>query len=457
MLVKLPSPGRTAKSNEPTWSWRQFWDHEAEELAKDDTKTPLHMDALIADVTHLLSLQIPELRKLWGAVALEWATTCAIRHVACRSFQVFRLLKPAHPMLGEILVRLSTTASEDEPDSQIFAQEILYTLKSVVSSIEEGPRFVQLPQLVWAAVAMLGSAHEAEVVEAISVFTGAVDVMSKASPAAQGAVETARPASLPASIDLVRDTIQRGMRSSKVYGPTWSFVQLLTASPLATSLLCPFKLALPLIYATTIVHGLQAMELGKVSTELETHANAVAAQCEKAGQIGISRLMASLARNRFRTKDDFIRQAISNVAEYFTASDRVDIFLLYLGQLLNPTQWIRARTLTMLKSLVKLPPNCPEHEVRLLANNILITPRPAPPSILDKVGGIGAKMSWRVTGLACYENRVWAACVQNACSPVPVSTCALTFPRTPCRKWPTNWKCRLKKPLSVPCSCRNTA
>ncbi|EMD00345.1 hypothetical protein BAUCODRAFT_30827 [Baudoinia panamericana UAMH 10762] len=67
-----------------------------------------------------------------------------------------------------------------------------------------------------------------------------------------------------------------------------------------------------------------------------------------------------------------------------------------------------------LKTLVKLPPNCPDHEVKHLANNILITPRPAPHSILDKVGGIGAKLSWRVTGIANLENRVWAARVEPA-------------------------------------------
>ncbi|KAK3704515.1 hypothetical protein LTR37_013798 [Vermiconidia calcicola] len=70
---------------------------------------------------------------------------------------------------------------------------------------------------------------------------------------------------------------------------------------------------------------------------------------------------------------------------------------------------ISASDIERVKSLIKLPANCPEHEVKYLANNILITPRPAPRSILDKVGGIGAKMTWRVTGLACHENRVWAA------------------------------------------------
>ncbi|SMR60667.1 unnamed protein product [Zymoseptoria tritici ST99CH_1E4] len=67
-----------------------------------------------------------------------------------------------------------------------------------------------------------------------------------------------------------------------------------------------------------------------------------------------------------------------------------------------------------LRSLIRLPSNCPEHEIRPLANNILITPRPAPRSILDKVGGIGAKMTWKVTGLAVHESRVWAARVDPA-------------------------------------------
>lgn len=78
----------------------------------------------------------------------------------------------------------------------------------------------------------------------------------------------------------------------------------------------------------------------------------------------------------------------------------------YTGYLINQPD------VEKLRSLVKPPANCPEHELRFLANNILITPRPAPPSILEKVGGIGAKTSWKVTGIAVHENRVWAARVQ---------------------------------------------
>ncbi|OJJ79703.1 rRNA 2'-O-methyltransferase fibrillarin-like protein [Aspergillus glaucus CBS 516.65] len=61
-----------------------------------------------------------------------------------------------------------------------------------------------------------------------------------------------------------------------------------------------------------------------------------------------------------------------------------------------------------------LLPNLPHgladsNDLKYMANSILITPRPAPRSILDKVGGMGKKLSWQVTGTAVYENRVWAA------------------------------------------------
>ncbi|PGH19302.1 hypothetical protein AJ80_04055 [Polytolypa hystricis UAMH7299] len=56
-------------------------------------------------------------------------------------------------------------------------------------------------------------------------------------------------------------------------------------------------------------------------------------------------------------------------------------------------------------------------DIKVMANNVLITPRPAPRSILDKVGGIGKTVKWRVTGTAAFDNRIWAARV----APIPDS------------------------------------
>ncbi|KAI9723688.1 MAG: hypothetical protein M1812_000988 [Candelaria pacifica] len=83
--------------------------------------------------------------------------------------------------------------------------------------------------------------------------------------------------------------------------------------------------------------------------------------------------------------------------------------IFYTGYIISPLDT------TNLLSLINLPTQLPDNEVKILANNILITPRPCPRSILDKVGGIGKKFTWQVTGTAVFENKVWAARV----SPVP--------------------------------------
>lgn len=68
-----------------------------------------------------------------------------------------------------------------------------------------------------------------------------------------------------------------------------------------------------------------------------------------------------------------------------------------------------------LLTLAQIPKNMPETEMKFLGNSVLITPRPCPRSILDKVGGMGSKTTWEVTGTAVFENKIWAACVR----PVP--------------------------------------
>ena len=79
---------------------------------------------------------------------------------------------------------------------------------------------------------------------------------------------------------------------------------------------------------------------------------------------------------------------------------------------------IPAQVTEKLLSLVSLPQSTPRDDVRHLANSILITPKPCPRSILEKVGGIGAKVRWKVTGISCFENKLWAARVE----PVPKTT-----------------------------------
>ena len=80
-----------------------------------------------------------------------------------------------------------------------------------------------------------------------------------------------------------------------------------------------------------------------------------------------------------------------------------------------------------LAQLVNTPPTASKDSIQILANSVLITPRPAPHHILEKIGGMGAHMRWRVTGLSVFENRIWAAKVE----PVPAGKVYHTDNPTP--------------------------
>jgi uncharacterized membrane protein YgcG len=95
--------------------------------------------------------------------------------------------------------------------------------------------------------------------------------------------------------------------------------------------------------------------------------------------------------------------------------------IFYTGYLIDPA------TTEKLLNLIQLPPSTPDGEIKFLANNLLITPRPAPKSILKKVGGIGAKMTWEVIGTAVLENKIWAALLK----PVPETAKFYTENRQP--------------------------
>jgi hypothetical protein len=104
-----------------------------------------------------------------------------------------------------------------------------------------------------------------------------------------------------------------------------------------------------------------------------------------------------------------------------TVPHKITRSILYTGYLIRPTDSAR------LLSLLTLPKDCDPNDIRNLANNILIAPRPAAPHILKRVGGIGAQQRWRVTGYAHMSNRVWAARVE----PRPPNSVVYTENRTP--------------------------
>lgn len=62
---------------------------------------------------------------------------------------------------------------------------------------------------------------------------------------------------------------------------------------------------------------------------------------------------------------------------------------------------------TVLKPM--LAPNYVDSDIKIMATNILITPRPAAKTLLQSIGGIGKSVKWQVTGTAILDQKIWAA------------------------------------------------
>lgn len=76
---------------------------------------------------------------------------------------------------------------------------------------------------------------------------------------------------------------------------------------------------------------------------------------------------------------------------------------LYFGYLISQIDSAR------LISLCNVPPHLIDSgEVRFMASSILIAPFHPRKDLLNKVGGRGKKVTWQVSGIAKYEDRIWA-------------------------------------------------
>ena len=123
---------------------RVVWIYEESNRASEDDdgqRIPAGMNYLANEVVKVFSVAYPTIQQDWARTALLWATSCQIRHLACRSFQIFRCIPtPMGPtMLGDMLARLQNTIAADDIDVQTFSMEILtmhcakYTKKSAHS------------------------------------------------------------------------------------------------------------------------------------------------------------------------------------------------------------------------------------------------------------------------------------------------------------------------------------
>ncbi|KAG0141238.1 hypothetical protein CROQUDRAFT_99015 [Cronartium quercuum f. sp. fusiforme G11] len=351
-----PLPSDDLSEKEP---WRTFWDFEESGSSRRHRKVlPTNLEYLVEEISQLTSFFLPSFCKQWAKVAIEWATQCPVRHVACRSLQVLRVLGlPVDSnLLAELLIRLSNTASDPSQDIQLFALEVLTTLSACVKvqNVNQTP----FAQLFWTGVSCLETANELEFLEATDLLRSILEPLDDSNCFE---IAGSRPTTWSADGGPIRLLVTKGLRSSQLCQPSWSLIRQLLSLPESCRIVDWTNGGCALLYAACLPWCLHILETGVMQYEMDDIAMRLAHLTSSMGMDGLSRMMVSFAKRRFRTNDDFLRQAVNGIREYFLPLFAPDILVLYFGFLLNPLDWLRIKTFAVLKVYVKMiDPNSQE-------------------------------------------------------------------------------------------------
>jgi hypothetical protein len=103
------------------------------------------------------------------------------------------------------------------------------------------------------------------------------------------------------------------------------------------------------LYTAALPWLLHANDTTPLSESIITLATDIGRIAEAEGKPSIARIMTSFAKGRFRTKDDFLRQAVGCLREHFLAGHAFDVITNLLAFTLNSRDWMREKTMQVLK------------------------------------------------------------------------------------------------------------
>lgn len=219
-----------SNSSQIAWSYNDA-------TSKDQTllthnKVPEGMSHLAQQVIALFSNTFVNFSDAWAKEALHWASVCPVRHLACRSFQVFRCIpfKLDGVLLSDMLARLSNTIAEEQNDYLTFSLEILTTLKVVISGLDTRA-LAKFPQLVWTTVACLNTIHEVEFLASIEMLEQIATNFDFTDPSAVDVLLRAKPTEWEGLFEGIEPLVYKGLRSSQSYERTLVVMERFASFP----------------------------------------------------------------------------------------------------------------------------------------------------------------------------------------------------------------------------------
>lgn len=328
------------------------WSYDNLVKDKKGARSPRTMDTLVRNIVSILS-ETDNIQDNWQRCSLKWATTCSVRHIACRSFQVFRSLLSFldQTMLRDMLHRLSNTVADENSDIQGFAMQILMTLNAITAELDAND-LIGFPQLFWSLIACLSTIHEQEFIEVLSCVTKFISKIDLDSPDTVQCLVATFPSNWEGRFDGLQQIVMIGLRSSNSIDMTIKFLDRLNLLK-DSRIIADSESRLLFALISNLPRFLNAMTQNDYSS-IQASSDSLISLADANNEPSLSRLVDSLSKNKFRSKKDFLSQIVSFIARTYFPKYAAQTLVFLLGLLLNKLDWIKKETLEILKYIFPL-------------------------------------------------------------------------------------------------------
>ncbi|KAK4494161.1 hypothetical protein PRZ48_014459 [Zasmidium cellare] len=334
------------RRHDPKIAW-SYTDSEVRAGEENSRAVSEPMGYVVDEVVRIFSTTYPGIREEWGKVTMEWATSCAVRHVACRSFQVFRCVSTSldTKMLADMLARLSNTIADDENhDYLIFSLEILTTLRAIIDALDP-LALLQYPQMFWTTCACLDTIFEREFQEGLSMLNLLLAKMDLSDPAVLKILRDTFPAKWEGGYQGVHALIYKGVRSSKSMERSLQIMERLIKLPSSDLVGSDDRLLFTVL--ANLPRYLHYFDDDGDPSCLES-AETLAFAAESQNHVALSRVLQGLAQGRYRIEKDFLAQCMTAIRTTFFPAQEFQSLVFLLGMVNNQTAWFKVKTMQVL-------------------------------------------------------------------------------------------------------------
>jgi hypothetical protein len=330
------------------WEYEDINDKDEED---NGSRVPPSMSSVTRQIVDFFSIAYEGINDLWAKEALNWATSCPVRHLACRSFQVFRCISMSldSRMLADMLARLSNTIADEEADYRTFSMEILTTLKIIISSLAPTD-LLRYPQLFWTTCACLNTIHETEFVESIGMLEKFMERVDLSDPMAVAELIKGQPPKWEGGFDGLQNLVYKGLKSCESLNLTLDVLHRLSGFP-NNELMGDGNRLLFTILAN-LAHFLHQFDPTVDDPKTLARATLLArvAEGERCPRLAASLL--GFANGQYKAENDFLNHIITEIRSYYFPRQDVQSLIFLLGLLTNTTDWFRVKTMKILCVLI---------------------------------------------------------------------------------------------------------